>query len=237
MCLTRNLHLVTSLVVVGLVLALPAQAATGARLPAPTSADFCVTAQWIMASTALDGNITLFTDMPSYRHSKPSAEPFNIYQVVTYRGSEPIMVSCKMKTAAHLRAVYGPDAAGKQRTCPDVTRRVQAEAVADLRPTDPAAAAKAAAFVIEDNEPYVTGSSYLQDFPLSFRAPDGSIHLNSPGLFQDYDSWITWFLPEKFQGQSYCHFPTVDYLKSLATGAIQPGTVVTTADDAPVNPH
>jgi len=237
MCFTRNLQGITFLIIPGLLMAVTAEAATKARLPAPTSADFCVTAQWIMASTALDGNITLFTDMPSYRHSKPSAEPFSIYQVVTYRGAEPIMVSCKMKTAAHLRAVYGPDAAGKQRTCPDVTRRVQAEAVADLRSADPVAAAKAAAFVIDDNEPYVTGSSYLADFPLSYRAADGAIHLNSPGLFQDYDSWITWFLPARFQGQSYCHFPTAEYIKSLATGAMQPGTVVTTADDAPVNPQ
>lgn len=234
---TRTMHLITSLITLGVALALPAEAATGARLPAPTSASFCVEVQKVMASTAMDGNITLFTDMPSYRHSKPAAEPFNIYQVVTYRGSEPVMVSCKMKTAAHLRAAYGPKAAGKQLTCPDVTRRVQAEAVADLRLTDPVAAAKAAAFVIDANEPYITGSGYLADFPLSYRAPDGAIHLNSPGLFQDYDSWITWFLPAKVQGQSYCHLPTVDYVKSLATGAMQPGMVVTTVDDAPVTPR
>ena len=217
----------------------PAMAAVSAgTLPAPVSAEFCVAVQKRLASTTLKGNNTLFTDMPSYRHSKPLAEPFNIYQIVTYAGRRPIMVSCKVKTAAHLRAVFGEQAAGKQLFCPDLTREIRARAVVELRQANLLPAAdKAAALVIDENEPYVTGSAYLADFPLSYRAPDGAVHLNSPGLFQDYDSWITPLLPAIFKGQSYCHLATVEYIKALATGDMQPGTVVTTADDAPVNPR
>jgi hypothetical protein len=212
--------------------------AAASALPAPASPAFCVAAQQRMATTALKGHNTLFTDMPSYRHSKPSAEPFEIYQVVTYAGKLPIVVSCKMKTAAHLRAVFGGQAAGRQLTCPDITREIQVRTVAELRQAQqPDAAARAAGFVIEENEPYVTGGAYLADFEPSYRAPDGRVHLNSPGLFQNYDSWITPLLPKIFQGQSYCHLPTVEYLKALATGEMQPGTVVTTADDAPVTPR
>ena len=207
-------------------------------LPAPVSAEFCVAVQKHLASTKLSGTNTLFTDMPSYRHSKPLAEPFNIYQVVTYAGRRPIMVSCKMKTAAHLRAVYGEQSAGKQLFCPDITREMRARAVAELRQANLLPAAeKAAALVIDENEPYMTGQAYLADFPLSYRAEDGAVHLNSVGLFQDYDSWITPLLPEIFKGQSYCHLATVEYIKALATGEMQPGTVVTTAEDAPVNPR
>ena len=224
----------TVAVLPGAVLAGPSVGA----LPAPVSADFCVAVQKRLASTSLNGTNTLFTDMPSYRHSKPSAEPFNIYQIVTYAGRRPIMVSCKVKTAAHLRAVFGEQAAGKQRFCPDITREIRARAVAELRQANlPTAAEKAAVLVIDENEPYVTGSAYLADFPLSYRAPDGAVHLNSPGLFQDYDSWITPFLPAIFKGQSYCHLATVEYIKALATEEMQPGTVVTTAEDAPVNPR
>jgi hypothetical protein len=180
---------------------------------------------------------TVFTDMPSYRHSKPSPNPLLIYQVVTYAGQRPIMVSCKVKTAAHLRATYGAEAAGAQRSCPDFTRKVQNRAVQELREANDAAAAdRAAAFVIDRNEPYTTGSAYLADFQLSYRDADGAVHINSPGLFQDYDSWITAFLPRRVQGQSYCHLATVDYLKALATGEMAPGSVVTTAEDAPVTP-
>jgi hypothetical protein len=194
-------------------------------------------AQQILASTTLTGSNTIFTDMPEYRHSKPSADPHRIYQVVTYAGNLPVVVSCKTKTAAHLRAVYGPEAAGTQYFCPELGRRVQRQAVAELTAAgDAEAAARAAAFVVDDNEPYMTGRDYLADFELSNRAADGNVHLNSFGLFQNYDSWITRFLPWQVQGQSYCHVATVDYVKALARGTIQPGTVITTADDAPVTP-
>ncbi len=209
----------------------------GQALPPATSPEFCSAAQRILASTERTGRNTVFSDMPSYRHSKPMVDPHTTYQVVTYRGQTPITVSCKVKTAAHLRAAYGEDAAGEQRFCPHITRMLKAQAVAELAATDPQAAARAAAIVVDENEPYITGRSYLADFELSYLGDDGKVHLNSPGLFQDYDSWITMFLPERVQGQSYCHLPTVEYIKALATGEMQPGTVVTTADDAPVTPQ
>jgi hypothetical protein len=221
------------LVLVGLCMPLATQAQT---LPAPDSAQFCVMVQKILAGTELEGTSTLFTDMPAYRASKPSPDPLMIYQVVTYAGQRPIMVSCKVKTAAHLRATYGETAAGEQLFCPEVTRLVQIQAVAELQAYDPAAAAKAAAFVVDENEPFITGQSYLSEFELSYVADDGAVHFNSPGLFQNYDHWITWFLPDRFQGQSYCHIASVDYMKALATGEMQPGTIITTVDDAPVTP-
>ncbi len=211
---------------------------TGIALPPPASEDYCKAAQQILASTTLTGSNTVFTDMPEYRHSKPSADPHRVYQVVTYDRAMPIVVSCKTKTAAHLRAVYGPEAAGTQYFCPELGRRVQRQAVDELTAAgDAEAAARAAAFVVEDNEPYLTGRDYLADFELSFKSEAGTVHLNSFGLYQNYDSWITRFLPWQVQGQSYCHVATVDYVKALARGEIKPGTVITTADDAPVTPR
>jgi pimeloyl-ACP methyl ester carboxylesterase len=206
--------------------------------PLPSSAEFCVVVQRRMAGTVLTGANRVFDDMAEFRHSKPRVRPFEIFQVVTYDGARPIRVSCKMKTAAHLRAVYGESAAGVQRGCPDMTRVLQAEAVAQLRGADQVeAAAKAERFVVQADAPFVTGGAYLKAYPLSHRGPDGRVHLRSIGLFQDYDSWITLLLPEFLEGQSYCHLPTVEYLVALATGAMVPGTIVTTADDAVVAPR
>lgn len=210
---------------------------SGVPLPEPASSEYCQAAQQILSSTELRGENTVFTDMPAYRKSKSAANPHLIYQTVTYAGSMPIVVSCKVKTAAHLRAVYGPQAAGPERACADLTRRAQSAAVARLEAAgESAAALRAAAFVINDNEPYTTGQAYLGDFELSYLGPDGAIHLNSPGLYQDYDSWITRFLPWQVQGQQYCHTATADYIVALATGGMEPGTVITTVDDAPVTP-
>lgn len=222
--------------VAGIQFSLGALAAT--PLPAPTSEGFCIAVQQIMANTKMVGNNTIFSDMPAYRASKPSVDPLNIYQVVTYRGTTPIAVSCKVKGSAHLRSAYGEDAAGEQLTCPAITRRVKEQAVAELEQQGLAdAAAKANSFVVDDNEPYATGRSYLTEFPLSFVGDDGAVHINSPGLFHDYDSWTTWILPDRVVGQVYCHLATIDYLKALATGEMEPGTLIVATDDAPVTPE
>lgn len=211
---------------------------TSARLPAPASAEFCVVMQQRMASTSLVGHNRVFDAMAEFRHSKPRAQPLEIFQVVTYDGALPIRVSCKLKTAAHLRAVYGATAAGEQHGCPELTRALLAEAVARLQQAGKLdAAGKAASFAVDADEPYVTGGAYLEPYPLSHRGADGRVHLRSVGLFQDYDSWITPLLPEILKGQCYCHWPTTEYLMALATGSLAPGTLVTTEDDAPATPR
>lgn len=208
------------------------------ELPDPTSGRFCQVVQQIMANTDVVSNNTVFDNMPEYRSSKPSPKPLNTYQVVTYRGQQPIMVSCKVKGAAHIRATFGEEAAGEQRYCPSVTRMLQAQAVTELRQQGLVEeAGRAAAFVIDDNEPYITGREYLSEFQLSYVGEDGAIHLSSPGLFQDYDSWVTWIIPARLEGQVYCHLATVGYIKALATGEMAPGTLITTEEDAPTTPQ
>ena len=206
-------------------------------LPNPTSEDFCIAVQNMLATTEVESTNTVFNDMPEYRHSKPSPDPLMIYQVVTYDEKRPVMVSCKIKAADHIRAVHGEDAAGEQGNCADVTKRVKAQAIAELEVDNPDnVVEKAKLFVIDVNEPFTTGRSYLSDFELSFEGDDGNIHFNSPGLQVNWDDWKYWIMPNMIRGQTYCHIPTVSYMKAVATGAVEPGTVMTTADDAPTQP-
>ena len=120
-----------------------------------------------------------------------------------------------------------------------VTRVIATDGALPAFPQRPARIDAFVPFILDSLRRYpgLKEEYYLADFELSFRADDGAVHLNSFGLFQNYDSWITRFLPWQVQGQSYCHVATVDYVKALARGDIQPGTVITTADDAPVTPR
>jgi len=224
--------------ILALAASLPTILAQAAELPDPTDPNFCQAVQKVMSSTEKQSTNMVFTDMPEYRHSKPKVDPLQTFQVVTYDGQLPVMVSCKIKGAAHIRDAYGDDAAGEQQYCPDITTLLQLQAVADLNAAGQAdAAAKAAAIVIDQNEPFMTGRDYLSDFELSYVGDDGATHIQSPGLFHDYDSWMTLILPENFEGQAYCHLATPAYIKALANGEKEPGTMMTTADDAPVTPH
>ncbi len=215
-----------------------ARAAEPVVFPPSASPQFCVALQGFLASTTLAAENTLFDDMPSYRHSKPSAEPLKIYQVVTYAKQRPIVVSCKMKTAAHLRAVYGSHTAGDQKFCPDAARALQQQAVAELEHEGQAdLAKKLAVAIVDQDEPFITGQAYLKDFQTLYNDASGVLHIRSPGLYQEYDSWYTVLLPDFLKGQSYCHLATVESLKAVAAGELPLGTVITTQDDAPTRPQ
>ena len=214
-----------------------ATASAAGSLPDPTSDEFCVAIQHLLANTNVDATNEVFDNMPDYRSSKPSPDPLMIYQVVTYDDKRAIAVSCKVKTADHIKATYGEDAAGEQLYCPSATAALKAQAVAELEMENPPEVAeRARAFVVDKNEPYMMGSSYLADFQLSYVGDDGAVHLSSPGLQTNWDDWVIWIMPNRLRGQTYCHLPTVSYIKALATGALEPGTLITTVDDAPTTP-
>jgi len=211
-------------------------------LPASTDTNYCGVVQQVLAGTEVVPANTLFSDMPSYRGSKPMIRPLTTYQVVSYVGQVPVMVSCKIKSASHIRAEYsdefGAEVVSEQQFCAAITRLNQQAAVQALRALDQSAAAdKAAAIVVDDTEPGMTGRHYLADFELSYVDEVGRLHVPSPGLYHDYDSWLTWILPEILEGQMYCHLPSSEYFQALATGTLEPGSLMTTADDAPTQPH
>jgi hypothetical protein len=221
-----------------LVLGLPFAVGAVEQMPPSTDADYCGAVQRVLASTDVSIDNTLFTDMPSYRHSKPMIRPLTTYQVVSYVDRIPVLVSCKIKSASHIRAEYGEDAVGEQQFCSAITRLNQQAAVIALRVAgEQVAAETAAAIVVDDTEPGLTGRHYLADFELSYVSEDGAMHVPTPGLYHDYDSWMTWLLPEMLEGQMYCHIPTVEYFQALASGGLAPGTLMTTADDAPTTPQ
>ena len=206
-------------------------------LPDPTTGAFCQMAQRILASTDMEGTVEVFDNMPDYRASKPAPDPLMIYQVVTYDDKRPVAVSCKVKAADHLRDVYGEDAAGEQQRCAAMTEIALAQAIRELDVDNPPdVVERARGFVVDDAEPSIAGSQYLADFELSYVGEDGKIHIQSPGLQTDWENWMFWLFPDRVRGQTYCHLATVPYLKALATGAVEPGTVLTTADEAPTTP-
>jgi hypothetical protein len=226
--------------ITALIFVVLSQASLGENMvfPSPTDPTFCQVIQKYISNTELDSKNILFTDMAQYRASKPMVKPLQTFQVVQYSGQLPIMVSCKVKGAAHIRSAHGEKAAGEQKFCPEVARELQQLAITELREAGETQAAEAAAaFVVDDIEPYITGQSYLTDFQLSHVDDEGVTHISSPGLFHNYDSWTRWLIPERFEGQVYCHLATPTYMKALATGALAPGVVMTAVDEAPVTPR
>ena len=91
-----------------------------------TGADFCSEAQRIVANSRVPAVNTVFADREAFIRSKASARPLETRQYAAPEagpGSSPKMVSCKMKTADHIRTEFGADQAGADETCALLNQR------------------------------------------------------------------------------------------------------------------
>ncbi len=173
---------------------------------------FCAEVQRVTAETNVEANLTIHKTSWAYRHSKPGIEPVEIHQYVTpdARG-RPKMISCKVKSVDHLKSAYGPQAAGRQGTCEQVTRSIveQARASAGL---------KAPAVRVDPEEQVWTGSSYLAPFELLSRDSSGTLHVHTRYMRIDWDDWRWYIMPNKVRGHLYCHLIAPEYMARLLQG-------------------
>jgi hypothetical protein len=163
---------------------------------------FCTEVQNILAKTSVPSINEVFDDYAEFRHSKPSPDPLMTYQYVHHSGDMPRMVSCKVKAADHIRAVYGESAAGEQGLCREVTVLIHAQVVAELEAAGDPAVALARTMVIEPDEPFEMGSQYLAEFPLSFQGSDDKLHINTQSLQVNWDDRKFWIMPYRLRGQT-----------------------------------
>jgi hypothetical protein len=211
------------LMLVSTALAIGAAMASATPLPDTTTDTFCTAVQEILAGTTVPSELTIYPDIASFRQSKPTPRPLTNSQFVTLdEQGRPKMVSCKVKSADHIRSEYGADAAGPQRYCREITVMVHAKLVARLEADEPELAATVRGYIIEPDEPQPTGAMYLSPFPLAFADGDGNLHINTQSLQVNWDDWHFWIMPNVLRGQTYCHIITPEYLEALGRGQAQP---------------
>jgi len=192
-------------------------------LPATTTDTFCADVQKILADTEVESVLIVYSDIAAYRKSKLMISPLDNSQFVTLDDQRrPKMVSCKVKSADHIRDYYGDDAAGIQRPCRDITLLVQVNVAKQLESEDPALAATVRSYVIEPDEPFTTGSAYLTPFPLTFPGADDTLHIHTQSLQIDWLDYKYILMPYILRGQTYCHFIAPEHMEALARGEAQP---------------
>jgi hypothetical protein len=214
-----GLSVASALLVIVLV---PAETIADVFAPDGKLDDFCTEVQRILAATGIPSTNTVFTDMGEFRASKPSVNPLMTYQYVTYHNDQAKMISCKVKAADHLVAEYGAEAAGPQGMCRDITLIIHGRVMDGLEQINPALADPARAVVIDPDEPFLTGGSWLSEFPLSYRGDDGAIHINTQSLQINWDDWRFWIMPNRLRGHTYCHLIAPAHMAALISGDAQP---------------
>jgi len=113
------LLLVTAAAAFGLLLlagcATPGAAQAPPAVPPVTNDQFCIAAQAHVTGSKVTAVNSVYTDYQAFLDSKPAPRPLATRQYVWFEDaarSQPRMISCKMKTADHIRVEYGADQVG-----------------------------------------------------------------------------------------------------------------------------
>jgi hypothetical protein len=184
---------------------------------------FCEVAQYYISNTAQRPRNVVHADYESFKKSKTSVAPLETHQFVSYADdarTQPVRISCKLKTVDHLVAQFGAAAAGPaQNTCRDLNHRIAQNVFASLTDAERASARyPLGKIVLEPDRNHLTGSKWVSDYQNLWAEPDGTLHLLAKTLYVEYTDWVWRWAPEKFRGVYYCHLPAPEYLRSLIVG-------------------
>ena len=185
---------------------------------------FCAEVQQLLVPTGLAITNIIEPDYDAFKLSKPQADPLTTHQFLNSKGKKGLMrVSCKTKSADHLRAIYGPsvtsaprDPRRADRSCRDVHR---AMALAIWRQASPEARAAAphppSRLMLDADLAYMTGSSWVQSPAEAYVGADRRLHLRAVTLFAGWDDWRWKVMPDSFRGNHYCHLIAPESLREL----------------------
>ena len=134
------------------------------------------------------------------------------------------MVSCKMKTADHIRVEYGADQVGEDTSCAAVNERI----VEGVRDSLSQAERKRLKFdggrrILYDPDLVTTsGPVWLEPFAVLYVDPDGVLHARSKGMKNDWLDPKLANAEPRFKGTRYCHLVAPEYLRRVLLGDVTP---------------
>ena len=190
--------------------------------------EFCGEAQQVIAKTSMQPqNIVLSAE--EFGLSKATIRPLSTRQSNIYADAaqtQLMQISCKMKTADHLRTEYGPGAAGVEGLCADVNRRTLAAVLRAYTPTQRLALRYAGGSRVVFYPEQVTsnGREWLAPYPLAWQGPDGQLHILAKAQRNDWLDQRYIDADPKFRGTRYCHLIAPDYLRRILEGEVAVGT-------------
>ena len=199
-----------------------------AAVAAMTGADFCSEAQRVIANSRVPAVNTVFADRQAFIVSKASARPLETRQYATpEEGTDgsPQMVSCKMKTADHIRTAFGADQAGADESCALLNQRTLDAVLGSLTQAERRRAkfgGTAGRIVVDADLVVDNGGDWLKPFAFARLGPDGALHLQAKGMNKG------WLDPRyanaeiQYRGVRYCHLVAPEYLRRLVLGDAVP---------------
>ncbi len=188
---------------------------------------FCAQAQARISDVKPRAINTVHTDYDAFVKSKPAIRPLETQQYAWYtRGAAPRlrMISCKMKTADHIRAEYGAEQSGDEGSC----SRLLQDTLATVRAAFTDRERRRLKFdggtrvVIDEDALNSMGPIWLEPYAIAYAGSDGALHLQSKGMRNDWLDPRLANTPPQFKGTRYCHLIAPGYLRALLLGEVPP---------------
>ena len=207
--------------------ATPGGGASRPAVPRVTDDRFCVAAQALITGSRVTALNTVYTDYQAFVESKPAPRPLATRQYAWFEDAAhtlPRMVSCKMKTADHIRVEYGADQVGDDTSCAAVNELTLRAVLGSLTRAERRRLKFDAGrnVVFEPDLVTTNGPVWLEPFAVLRVAPDGALHVKSKGMKNDWlDPKLAKAEP-RFKGTRYCHFVAPEYLKRALLGDVNP---------------
>jgi len=207
--------------------ATPGDGPPRATAPLVTDDQFCAAGQALITGARVPAVNTVYTDYPAFVESKPAPRPLATRQYVWFEDAaptQPRMVSCKMKTADHIRVEYGADQVGDDLSCAAVNEMTLQAVLGSLTRTERRRLKFDAGrnVVLEPDLVTTNGPVWLEPFAVLRVAPDGALHVKAKGMKNDWlDPKLAKAEP-RFKGTRYCHFVAPEYLKRALLGDVTP---------------
>jgi len=219
--LTRKIVCAASAVLLAVVATHPLAAASLAT----SHADFCAEVQRLLVDTTLPIANSIQRSKDDFTESKAAVAPLTTQQFITSDDDGlPLELSCKTKTADHLRAEHG-DAAARDpslppRSCRDIQRVMVLEVWRSLSATERAGAAHDPQRILlaADTVSY-TGSGWIGSPAEAWVGNDGKLRLRASALYANWEDWRWKIMPESFRGNYYCHLVAPERMRRLMLGA------------------
>jgi len=208
----------------------PAASAADTGLLGASPAEFCAEAQRIVSRTDKLGEFVVHPDLDGFVKSKTGIDPLTLHVYAWPAADDPdriVAISCKMKSADHLNAAFGPGTAGPDGLCQDMNRETLRQVRASLPVTanrqvvlDPAEN------VFNEKQPAATGPDWLAPFRITTVDDSGTLSIHSKGFRVDWlDPRFARF-DARVRGVHYCHLIAPAYLRDLLAGRAAAGVTI-----------
>ncbi len=201
----------------------PAPVVATEKFIVPELDTFCAESQRALVNARVPVHNAVLTDHDAFVRSHPEIDPLTTQQFVVYRGvdrAQPQMISCKFKSADHIRAKYGKGSAGEPASCAYLNRRTLDGVLASLtkRERKKLMFNQGKAVLIEADIVSATIPQWLEPFRLVDTDVSNTLRVRAKRMRNDWNDPALASAPARIKGTYYCHLIAPDYLKSLLLG-------------------